>query len=884
MADFLTSNLVMATSEQKHTATRFSKRLYRNSGFELGSHLCYNLGDGDVEPRNCDRSIRKYAILSHSHTRDKTISNTKKKQMFGERKCYNQILSPVIIYPLLSNENSKASRKPISCMMLVYDADNNKRDTVVKQNPLSERPSSTQPHISQLHVLPDIKEEGDSIEGDKMSIAEGLDSDIYRFKPTDTAIDDIYLERIRHIWLKSGLRKHLSQLSNLKLKPVLEWRKLRWPETHEPEPVLEKLEVEPDARETEIIEISHVDPKTSSKLYLKLPLEDDILDRNIIPILFNKLKGLDRNQKYQIQLSSSESDQDTIEPCLANVGPSLEHLDDAFIDWVLGLGIPLAKISQQEVQTSHENLRKLKLFKSAPKAPIEQNCSCDLPINLSDILPAPQTNINVNQKRTVPPNIGYSTFQKKRYSQPPQLVTNKESIQKEILDILNSIINKLDHEVQKQLLTSPASRKPKRKKQKILLPSSNVHNDYCGLKDYPDDNHVCRVKIDKKPISKFNPKFEDGIKEEFGKPKIETNETSFKKKSFLKHLKKQIISSRSKPIKTDVSCNTEIYSYDEQMAQQEDKFDNQKLSQKYNFDKNLKYVDNKVVDSKLKPPGSAKTLGKNKLYSSSPETATQLNEKLSEVTLNNQSAFTMVDNADRNNYCSANSVRAQQNESRIKELLQQRQCSRISEAYRLCLYNFEKNAERSNKLYISVKNRQQQKPQTTNSSLKTQLENSDFLDNLPEFSANTENSAYPISKMFAIKSLEKLVTKYYGKSDYSNLIDMQKYQYALLRKTFESERHSWNRPAAALQNTSPHESDSSSSDGYFSNTSSLEDTVGLKSANLNDFNVLSEKVYSYTNVEKSVSNSDYKNSEEIESNQSSKNLSNTKSKTIIKEV
>ncbi|KAK9744943.1 hypothetical protein QE152_g7374 [Popillia japonica] len=65
------------------------------------------------------------------------------------------------------------------------------------------------------------------------------------------------------------------------------------------------------------------------------------------------------------------------------------------------------------------------------------------------------------------------------------------------------------------------------------------------------------------------------------------------------------------------------------MAQQEDKFDNQKLSQKYNFDKNLKYVDNKVVDSKLKPPGSAKTLGKNKLYSSSPQTATQLNEKLS---------------------------------------------------------------------------------------------------------------------------------------------------------------------------------------------------------------------------------------------------------------
>ncbi|KAK9744933.1 hypothetical protein QE152_g7373 [Popillia japonica] len=442
IADFLTSSLVMATSEQKHTATRFSKRLCRNSGFKLGSHLCSNLGDGDVEIRNCDRSIRKYAILLHLHTRDKTISNTKKKQIFGERKCHNQILSPVIIYPLLNN---------------------NKRDTVVKQDPLSERPSSTQPHKSQLHVLPDIKEDGDSIEGDKMSIAEGLDSDLYRFKPTDTAIDDIYLERIRHIWLKSGL-------------------------PHKPAPVLEKLEVEPDARETEIIEISHVDPKTSSKLY---------------------------------------------------ISPFLEHLDDAFIDWVLGLGIPLAKISPQEVQTSHENLRKLKLFKSAPKAPIEQDCSCDLPTNLSDklfksapkapieqdcscdlptnlsdILRAPQSNINVNQKRTVPANIGYSTFQKKRYSQPPQLVSSKESIQKEILDILNSIINKLDHKVQKQLLTLPASREPKRKKQKILLPSSNVHNDYCGLKYYPDDNHVCRVKIDKKHISKRNPKFEDGIKEE----------------------------------------------------------------------------------------------------------------------------------------------------------------------------------------------------------------------------------------------------------------------------------------------------------------------------------------------------------------------------------
>ncbi|KAK9744942.1 hypothetical protein QE152_g7375 [Popillia japonica] len=170
------------------------------------------------------------------------------------------------------------------------------------------------------------------------------------------------------------------------------------------------------------------------------------------------------------------------------------------------------------------------------------------------------------------------------------------------------------------------------------------------------------------------------------------------------------------------------------------------------------------------------------------------------------------------------------------------------------------------------------------------------------------------SLVFAIKSLGKLVTKYYGKSDYSNLIHMQKYQYAILRKTFESERYSRNSVAAALQTTSPYESDSSSSDGYFSNTSSLEDTVGLKSANLKDFNVLSEKVYSYTNAEKAVSNSDYKNSDKIESNQSSKNLysytnaekavsnsdyknsdkiesnqssknlSNTKSKTIVKEA
>ncbi|GJQ72351.1 hypothetical protein Trydic_g3438 [Trypoxylus dichotomus] len=511
---------------------RFSNQLYENNSSTIKAALCSDSGSGDtqeniLEVPSCERSILP---PQDENTIALNVCSTSQNPFLkeGDYDGENHLQTT-----LLHNSDSNLLFESHNSTTLLYEA-NDLNGKNIFNPPFREKTSVTAEEDSadeMKHLSASLT--SNSVLSEAYS-EKSSGSDIYKFEPTETILDDSYLERIRHLWLKSGLRQHLSRLSNLELKPVHEWRKLALLETEEPTPVLEKLDIASSVpMQTEKVRITHREtiPDTSKEesdasLLADMKKEAEKLDKSLLPALFNKLTMLEKDKKFQIQLSSSDSEQDTIEPALTNVGPSLEKLDNEFIDWVIGLGIPLTKISWQEVQTSQEYLQK-KSARRIFKIVDDKACWCDdktwnkkhKAVQVKGALPESLTNsvACITSKKSESKTLYYSKFEEntsgrniyeheeKPYdittsnihasipqntlTQPTildempstrshsEFLTSKEDIQKEILNILYNVINKLQYKVQEETLKLGSIQ------DRNILKAPGTFQDYCGLKD-----------------------------------------------------------------------------------------------------------------------------------------------------------------------------------------------------------------------------------------------------------------------------------------------------------------------------------------------------------------------------------------------------------------
>lgn len=230
-----------AVSSPWNSNSEISKYKRRVTGYS-------KLGDGDKF--SLQTYFRKLVNpFSLSFCNPTIVSVHIMHNVFSDKRNYYMNSNHNFLEPLFSSSYTKKLTRP---SISVYSA----RSLIKQKQPSTKslkfvQPDETTSTENSKNTSPDMRTASE-IEGQPVSLSsskESMDkdnaSDIYKFKPTEAVLDDMYLAHMRDLWLKSGLRKHLSQLSNLKLRPIHVWRKVLWPDTNGPLPVLEELDMEP---------------------------------------------------------------------------------------------------------------------------------------------------------------------------------------------------------------------------------------------------------------------------------------------------------------------------------------------------------------------------------------------------------------------------------------------------------------------------------------------------------------------------------------------------------------------------------------------------------------------------------------------------------------
>lgn len=194
--------------------------------------LYTDLGDGDVQKVAGNNPLVE--LTSHE-LNSSTISNTSLTSNSFPNIQETVNINRNLCSTKFSNDSHRDNHKNLTIFMYRADDMTNK----------NQQSSAQKEEGRDSYYSIDVKSSS-RIQGDENQTSSQDDgSDIYKFKPDVTIIDEAYLERIIHLWLKSGLRQHVSQLSNLKLRPVYEWGRRYRVLPEEPQPVLETLDVEP---------------------------------------------------------------------------------------------------------------------------------------------------------------------------------------------------------------------------------------------------------------------------------------------------------------------------------------------------------------------------------------------------------------------------------------------------------------------------------------------------------------------------------------------------------------------------------------------------------------------------------------------------------------
>lgn len=139
-----------------------------------------------------------------------------------------------------------------------------------------------------------------------------------------------------------------------------------------------------------------------------------------------------------------------MEPALANVGSSLEKLDEEFIDWILALGIPLSKISPRAVQTSLEYFQQ----KIPAVVATESECACNNTTEpTEEYIPRPSSNETRRSKTADKPlskstSMNFTTTESEQAEIPCSCTDNTESSDK------SSMLGTLKKKLQRKLNNS----------------------------------------------------------------------------------------------------------------------------------------------------------------------------------------------------------------------------------------------------------------------------------------------------------------------------------------------------------------------------------------------------------------------------------------------